>query len=68
MHRSFIAMKKMGISRINPNDPSHHLRQKKAKFMAPHEKQNPRFEEPDHSSHIPLQRENVTTCKLFNLT
>jgi hypothetical protein len=62
-------MKKTRISRTNPNDPSHHLRQKKAKFIAPHEKQNPRFEEePDHSSRIPLQRENVATCKLMNLT
>ncbi|PNY17927.1 hypothetical protein L195_g014683 [Trifolium pratense] len=53
-------MKKKGISRINPNDPSY-LRHKKAKFIADHEKSTSRLEESDHSQ-LPLQREIVTTC------
>lgn len=57
-------MKKIGVSRINPNDPSY-IRQKKAKLIA-NEKQNPRkFSrlEPDHS-HTQFEKENVATCKL----
>ncbi|CAK8571685.1 unnamed protein product [Lathyrus sativus] len=55
-------MKKIGVSRINPNDPSY-IRQKKAKFIA-NEIQNPRTtsrSEPDHSRNQ-LEKENVTTC------
>ncbi|CAI8602758.1 unnamed protein product [Vicia faba] len=55
-------MKKIGVSRINPNDPSY-IRQKKAKFIA-NEKQNPRKisrSEPDHSRNQ-FEKENVTTC------
>lgn len=58
-------MKKIGVSRINPNDPSY-IRQKKAKFIA-NEKQNPRTNsrsEPDHSGNQ-SEKENVTTCKLI---
>ncbi|CAL5207095.1 unnamed protein product [Lathyrus oleraceus] len=55
-------MKKIGVSRINPNDPSY-IRQKKAKFIA-NEKQNPRTNsrsEPDHSRNQ-SEKEHVTTC------
>ncbi|XP_058746615.1 uncharacterized protein LOC131619541 [Vicia villosa] len=62
LYRDRIAMKKIGVSRINPNDPSY-IRQKKAKLIA-NEKQNPRkFSrlEPDHS-HTQFEKENVATC------